>query len=89
MHDLAVLTCTSICSASAHQVLDDSEDDWDGAAQRKSGGAGPAAKKRRAMAPESFATDDEDEEGEVDDLDAFDDGYGSDLMGDDDDRCLL
>ena len=41
------------------------------------------------MAPESFATDDEDEEGEVDDLDAFDDGYGSDLMGDDDDRCLL
>jgi hypothetical protein len=73
---------------SAHQVLDDSGDDWDGAAQRKGGGAGPSAKRRRAMAPESFASD-EDEEGEVDDLDAFDDGYGSDLMGDDDDRCLL
>jgi hypothetical protein len=68
-----------------HQVLDDSGDDWDGGAQRSGGGARPSAKKRRAMAPESFAMD-EDEEGEVDDLDAFDDGYGSDLMGDDDDR---
>jgi hypothetical protein len=65
------------------QALDDSGDDWDGTARR--GGVRPATKKRRAVAAAS-----EDEEGEVeDDLDAFDDGYGSDLMGDDDDRYTL
>lgn len=68
------------------QVLDDSEDDWDSGAQKGGRGRKQPAKKRRAAAQSSDAEDDDN--GDEDELGAFDDGYGSDLMGDEEDRCV-
>lgn len=66
------------------QVLDDSEDDWDSGARGKGSGKKPTAKKQRAAAESSEGEEEDDDE--EDDLEAFDDGYASDLMGDDEDR---
>ncbi len=73
------------------QALEDSDNGEYGA----SGGRGAARKpvrKRRAAAPVSPEQVDDlkdaGSEGEADDLDAFEDGYGSDLMGDDEDRSV-
>lgn len=77
----------SVSDSPSDEVLDDSEDDWDSGARGKGSGRKPSAKKRRAAAESSGGEDEDD--GEEDDLEAFDDGYASDLMGDAEDRARL